>query len=72
MKRIRQQCAVGVDANPDSIPHGVHKHHTKHGREVWCRGWFPRITTSKILFYGTRDQDLGVEDIAGRRPLGQA
>ena len=49
---IRQQCAYGVDANPESFPHYPHPHSTKHGREVWCRGWFPlmRVTRGGIRF----------------------
>jgi hypothetical protein len=45
VKRIVQQCAEGRDDNPESVPHYSHRHHTKHGREVWCRGWFPHHTT---------------------------
>lgn len=44
-RRIFQQCAEGADDNPASCAHFGHRHHTKHGREVWCRGWFPLVTT---------------------------
>jgi hypothetical protein len=48
-KIIRQQCKSGLDASPTSFAHGPHPHFTKHGRKVWCRGWFPQITASKSL-----------------------
>jgi hypothetical protein len=56
VKIIHQQCRLGLDANPDSVPHISHAHYTRHGRLVICRGWFPEVSTNRALIDYWTDQ----------------
>lgn len=56
-KVIHQQCKLGVDSNPESVIHMPHWHTTKHGREVWCKGWIPltKVNTAFIEYHTYRE-----------------
>lgn len=42
-RTVWQQCALGRDENPNSVCHMPHKHFTRHGHEVACKGWYPLV-----------------------------
>lgn len=48
---ICQQCERGRDAAPaHTAVHVGHWHTTRHGHEVWCRGWVPKV--DRAFSYG--------------------